>query len=73
MTNDIVVTENKTENDNNDHEYQFEGVNPLRGILKTQDEQINYDKIIRDRLILLFLTVLSIFIVTPIIIYFIVV
>ena len=71
MTNNMVQTENKTENDNND-EFQFEGVNPLRGILKNPDEHINHDKIIRDRLILLFLIVLSIFIVTPIIIYFIV-
>jgi len=66
MTNDY---ENK--NETND-EYKFEGINPLRGILRNPDENIVDDKIVRERLIIVSLIILFIFIVTPIIVYFIV-
>jgi hypothetical protein len=66
MTNDY---ENK--NETND-EYKFEGINPLRGILRNPDENIVDDKIVRERLIIVCLIILFIFIVTPIIVYFIV-
>jgi hypothetical protein len=66
MTNDY---ENK--NESND-EYKFEGINPLRGILKNPDEYIIDNKILKQRIIIISLIVLSIFIITPIIVYFIV-
>jgi hypothetical protein len=57
MANDIIPTENTTELQT-----------PLRGILKNQYEYVIDDKFIRNRLLLVCLILLFIFIITPIIV-----
>jgi len=61
--------ENKNETN---YENEFEVVNPLRGILKIPDEHIIDHKFIKERLIIVCLLVLSVFIITPLIVYFII-
>jgi hypothetical protein len=56
MTNDVVIEEKKNE------------TIPLRGILRNTDEDIIDYNIIRDRLVIVCLILLSIFIITPIIV-----
>lgn len=62
MINVIATEENK--NEPNDELLQ----NPLRGILRKQDDLIIHDKFIRDRLIIVCLIIFCIFIITPIIV-----
>lgn len=62
MTSDIVMDEKN--NEHNDDLLQA----PLRGILRNKSEYIIEDKFIRDRLVILCLILILIFIISPIII-----
>jgi hypothetical protein len=73
-TNDEFNETNNEYNETND-EYKFQGINPLRGVLRNPNENIVDNMIVKERLLiscLVVLSILSIFIVTPIIVYFIV-
>jgi len=62
MINDIVIDEKKNE----PNEELLE--TPLRGILRSQCHYIIEDKIIRDRLVIVCLILVFVFIITPIIV-----
>lgn len=62
MINDIAMDEKK--NEPNEELLQT----PLRGILRSQGDYIIEDKFIRDRLVIVCLILVFVFIITPIIV-----